>query len=246
MLEHCLAALAAQVRPADEIIVVDNGSTDDSAEVARRFGATVVPEPRAGIWAAAARGFDEADGDILARCDADSRPGETWLQRIESLLLANPDAVAISGPGRFYDLVAPLRVIADVLYMRAYFAGARLWLGNRTVFGSNFAMPASTWEALGDEVHRDDPEVHDDIDLAYHFHPADTVLYSTALDVGISARPLGDFRGMVLRTRRGLHTAAVHGSAAWPTVRWAKRARAIRGRRAMWRTGRVPLEQEVP
>ena len=224
MLEHCLAALAAQVRPADEIIVVDNGSTDDSAEVARRFGATVVPEPRAGIWAAAARGFDEADGDILARCDADSRPGETWLQRIESLLLANPDAVALSGPGRFYDLVAPLRVIADVLYMRAYFAGARLWLGNRTVFGSNFAMPASTWEALGDEVHRDDPEVHDDLDLSFHLSPARRVRFVRRLRMGISMRPLFDGAAFARRFHRGVHTVRIHWPHDLPWLRWVRRA----------------------
>lgn len=55
-LEKCLALLARQsVRPF-EVVVVDNGSTDASAEVARRWGAVVVVEPRPGIPAAAATG----------------------------------------------------------------------------------------------------------------------------------------------------------------------------------------------
>ncbi|TFD74986.1 glycosyltransferase family 2 protein, partial [Cryobacterium fucosi] len=52
----CLAALAAQTRPADEVIVVDNRSTDASAAVARAAGARVVPAPAPGIWPTAAAG----------------------------------------------------------------------------------------------------------------------------------------------------------------------------------------------
>ena len=62
-------------------IVADNGSTDGSPEVARAYGARVVPEPRPGIPAAAATGYDAADGDIIARCDADSAPPPDWVAR---------------------------------------------------------------------------------------------------------------------------------------------------------------------
>ena len=68
-LAGCLAALAAQTRSPDEIVVVDNGCRDHSAALAREAGARVVDEPRLGIPAAAATGYDAATGEVIARLD---------------------------------------------------------------------------------------------------------------------------------------------------------------------------------
>lgn len=59
-------------------IVVDNGSSDGTAEVAREHGATVVPEPRRGFGAAAHAGLEAATAPVVAFCDADASmdPGE--------------------------------------------------------------------------------------------------------------------------------------------------------------------------
>jgi len=53
-------------------IVVDNGSTDDSAAVARSFGAIVVNEPRRGFGSAAHKGLTVATAPVVAFCDADA------------------------------------------------------------------------------------------------------------------------------------------------------------------------------
>ena len=53
-------------------IVVDNGSTDSSAEVARRFGVEVVTEPRPGFGAACFAGLTRAERDVVAFMDADA------------------------------------------------------------------------------------------------------------------------------------------------------------------------------
>ncbi|NBX23632.1 MAG: glycosyltransferase, partial [Microbacteriaceae bacterium] len=45
LLDQCLSALRSQTRLPDEIVVVDNGSTDNTADVAKSFGARVVEEP---------------------------------------------------------------------------------------------------------------------------------------------------------------------------------------------------------
>jgi glycosyltransferase involved in cell wall biosynthesis len=63
-----LGRIGPGVRP----IVVDNGSTDDSAAVAARLGATLVVEPRRGFGAACWAGLLAATAPIVAFCDADA------------------------------------------------------------------------------------------------------------------------------------------------------------------------------
>ncbi|WP_460815296.1 glycosyltransferase family 2 protein [Nocardioides korecus] len=62
-----LALFPEGLRP----IVVDNGSTDDTAEVARRLGAQVVSEPRPGYGAAVHAGLEAATSDYVAVIDGD-------------------------------------------------------------------------------------------------------------------------------------------------------------------------------
>src|SRR5947209_16672453 len=102
MLERCLLALEQQTRPPDEVVVVDNGSSDDSAGIARRHGARVIAEPSPGIAGAAASGFDHARGDLLVRIDADSLPPASWLRRIVAAFEADAALDALTGTGSFY------------------------------------------------------------------------------------------------------------------------------------------------
>ncbi|MFG2207426.1 glycosyltransferase family 2 protein [Streptomyces sp. NPDC048638] len=75
-------------------IVVDNGSTDGSAALARSLGATVVHEPRRGFGAACHAGLLAADADVVCFCDCDAS--------LDPGLLA-PFAVAVRDGG--HDLV---------------------------------------------------------------------------------------------------------------------------------------------
>ncbi|CAN5189255.1 glycosyltransferase family 2 protein [soil metagenome] len=69
-------------------IVVDNGSTDDSAAVARELGATVVSEPRRGFGSAAHAGLLAATAPIVAFCDADASMDPADLPRLVGPVVA--------------------------------------------------------------------------------------------------------------------------------------------------------------
>jgi glycosyltransferase involved in cell wall biosynthesis len=66
-----LAELLAQVPPGFNVIVVDNGSVDDTADVAARHGAYVVREPQPGYGAAVHAGVEAATAEYVAVMDGD-------------------------------------------------------------------------------------------------------------------------------------------------------------------------------
>ncbi len=69
-------------------IVVDNGSTDGSGNLARSLGATVVREPKRGFGAAAHAGVLAATADLVCFCDCDGSLDPQQLPRLAGLLLA--------------------------------------------------------------------------------------------------------------------------------------------------------------
>lgn len=69
-----------------EIILVDNGSTDRTVEIARRQGIKVVDFPVGTVAAVRNRGVQESSGDFLVFIDSDVRVAQDWHQRLPSVL----------------------------------------------------------------------------------------------------------------------------------------------------------------
>jgi glycosyltransferase involved in cell wall biosynthesis len=103
LLPRALSALAAQERPADEIVLVDDASTDDSLAVVERF-APRLPGLRAvrlarngGAAAAIARGLAEVSGNLVYFAAADDVACPRLFARAEAALVAHPGAALAAG-----------------------------------------------------------------------------------------------------------------------------------------------------
>jgi peptidoglycan/xylan/chitin deacetylase (PgdA/CDA1 family) len=99
LLPGCLTSLKNQdYRGGYEIIVADNGSTDSTTDIARRFGARVVScAEEKSVFYARQVGAEAAGGDIIAQADADTVYPRDWLKRIADNFAAHPAVVAVTG-----------------------------------------------------------------------------------------------------------------------------------------------------
>lgn len=221
LLARCLRALHAQETPADEIIVVDNGSSDASASVARELGARVLTCIEPGISAAASTGYDAARGDLILRLDADCEPDADWISAVVSVFGEDARTGAVTGPARFTDGPAALRVPLARLYLGAYTSILSVTLGHRPLFGSNLAFRRDVWHAVRADVHRGDPQIHDDLDLAFHLGENHRIARLPGESMGMSMRPLTAGR-FGRRVHRGFRSVLVHWPRDFPPFRWAR------------------------
>src|SRR5260221_7568754 len=78
-LPACLDAIAAQTLKPDEVIVVDNNSTDKTVEIAKKYPfVKLLNEKRQGLRYTRNTGLDAATGDVIGRIDTDSILSPKW------------------------------------------------------------------------------------------------------------------------------------------------------------------------
>ena len=174
-LPSLLTPLLAQRRPGDEIVVVDDHSTDATSRIASTAGATVVhppdlPDGWLGKPHACWVGASATSAPTLVFLDADVRPGPTLLDDLESAVTADPGALVSVQPWHSMDSAGEqASVLANVTALMGCGAFTAVGLrGAATVaFGPVVAVDRSTYRRSGGHA---DPVVRtmhtEDIGLA--------------------------------------------------------------------------------
>jgi peptidoglycan/xylan/chitin deacetylase (PgdA/CDA1 family)/GT2 family glycosyltransferase len=171
---ECLKSLKNQDYSGQyEIVVIDNASSDATASVAREFSAKVIYEGKRGYNFAIKRGFDDADGDIIACTDADSIVPRNWLSKLVKHFEV-PDVVGCGGVFRFADGPLWLRLVGEFGRCNYHIAGA------------NMAVRSSAYKQIGGFS----PEVNQgaDVDLDRRLRKIGTVVIDRKIVTATSSR----------------------------------------------------------
>jgi len=197
-LKRCLLSIQNQTILPNEVIVVDNNSTDDSVEIAKQFSfVKIVSESKQGIVYARNAGFDIATSDILGRIDSDSILPVDWVARVLNFFGDNDHFknYAWTSEGYWYNITFP--TIYAWFSSQVVFRFNRFILGHYPLWGSSMAITRKSWQKVRNQVClRND--IHEDLDLSIHLHRLGyNITYATGIKVSVYIRRLySDFGKM--------------------------------------------------
>jgi GT2 family glycosyltransferase len=224
-LRETCAAVGRLAYPRVEVIVVDDGSTDASASIAREYGLSVISTENRGLSSARNTGARAAAGEFVAYLDDDAAPDPHWLHHVVDAFLRD-DVVAVGGPNV---AVPGDGVVADAV---AISPGnpSHVLLDDREaehIPGCNASFRRDALLAIGGF----DPRFHvagDDVDVCWRLQDAGGRIGFTAAAVVLHHRR-GTVRGY-LRQQRGYGRAEAMLERKWPDrysagghVSWAGR-----------------------
>lgn len=213
LLEQCLSSIVAQTLQPEEVIVVDNGSTDNSVEVANRMGARVVHEPLQGITWASAAGYNSARGDLIVRFDADCVIPPDHLSQVNAIWNRTEETpgctiVALTGTGSF-DIPGRMGEWLALCYLGAYRWSTKQALGHYPIFGSNSVISRQWWEDVKDQITLSETFVHEDMYFSFFVRPHETVWFEKNLKLIMHPRALMGVRQSFIRLVRGFYTIKI-------------------------------------
>jgi glycosyltransferase involved in cell wall biosynthesis len=186
-IEDCLKSIFRQSIKPDEIIVVNNNSTDGTMDIVKKYPEVrIVQEKTQGMIYARNKGFNSAKYEIVARTDADARVPKDWIKRIKTHFEKDPDLLAVSGPAHFYGI--PSLVQVSNWPTKFFFRSFQEMLNHDCLFGPNMALRRSAWRLVKNEVCLEDNIVHEDIDLSIHLAQYGKLKFDSKLVVSASFR----------------------------------------------------------
>lgn len=226
LIGRCLESCIAQTSAPDEIIVVNNKSTDDTLAVVRRYQRhhrqlnirLLEQNEHQGLIPTRNHGFDHARSDVIGRIDADTVIATDWVETIRRRF-TEPAVDAATGPVFYHDM--PFRRLGfwGDHRIRSYLR--RHSTDQRFLLGANMAIRNSAWRVVRQLAHRDlEDQLHEDIDLALTLFKNDfEIAYEPAMTAGISGRrleaPVRDFYRYITRYTR---TTKAHGVKSWTAL----------------------------
>jgi len=131
-----------------EIIIVDNNSTDRTAEIAKKFGTTLIFEKNQGISFARQKGFSAAKGEIIVSTDADTILPEDWLSRIFEEFKNDKNLVAFGGSCLLYSGPISAR-FASRFFLPLFLIFDRIFSGGWNLMGCNMAIRKEAFLKVG-------------------------------------------------------------------------------------------------
>jgi glycosyltransferase involved in cell wall biosynthesis len=224
IITRCLKAAYMQTVPADEIIIVDNLSTDATHSIVQRFIdehkdypgkiELITQNEVQGRAETRDAGFNHAKSEVLGRIDADSILARDWVEKVK-LTFSDKRVDAATGAVFYYDM--PLRSVGMHADNSVRYIAAKMSRKYGFLFGTNMAIRKSAWEVIKDEVCPDYIEgtgvLHEHIDLGIHLSLHDMqIAYVGSMLVGMSARRIEDSRkDYFTYTNRFTNTMRAHG-----------------------------------
>jgi glycosyltransferase involved in cell wall biosynthesis len=194
-----------------EVIVVDNNSTDRTAEIASSYSfVRVINEKRQGVSFANEAGFAAASSELIGRIDADTTLSADWIKVATDFLDINQGVAAITGKCYFYDF--PYRRVASALHASIYHHLQSYIAGTDILWASNMVIRKRAWEAVRADCHNGNG-INEDIDISLQLKRQGLKIRRiTKLTVGVSLRR-GDLSPLSI----------VKYLSGWPRNYWANR-----------------------
>ena len=234
---RCLLALQREVGDDDEIIVVDNNSTDRSVAIVQDLAESdrrvrLLTQSEQGLVPTRDLGVAQSRGDLIARIDADTIVGQGWARAIVDFFASAPeDVVGGSGLCSMHDMPfqAPFRALQRRLDARAaarVAEGAAMYANE--IFGANQVLRQDVWRRIAATTTRRTDIMEDtDVSLAATADGSRLALIP-GMGATISGRrlrssPIGYWRYTACSPR----TYAIHGRrfaavAAWFGIQFAR------------------------